>query len=109
MNPYSIAWCIRDDFLSCLYGSERTSSLTSTHRRFLSCLYGSEQKMTMINAMFAFLSCLYGSELDADGIRVLFNFLSCLYGSEQLAYQTKSLNNNSLAYFLEKYLLFYDA
>ncbi len=55
-----------------------------------------------------FLSCLYGSELQRPACTYEIKFLSCLYGSEQLAYQTKSLNNNSLAYFLEKYLLFYD-
>ena len=53
-----------EEFLSCLFGSERVQVLAERVADFLSCLFGSERLRRPRPVDSAFLSCLFGSELD---------------------------------------------
>ncbi len=70
-------------FLSCLLGSEQTTTPIAHLFCFLSCLLGSELHRRLQTKPPSFLSCLLGSELHElrPGRRSI--FLSCLLGSER--------------------------
>ena len=51
------------DFLSCLFGSERSIFNVRKAQIFLSCLFGSERPGVAESDAGVFLSCLFGSEL----------------------------------------------
>ena len=82
MSGLYLARSLSFDFLSCLSGSEPSSSTTKSTGTFLSCLSGSEHGTKANGTVASFLSCLSGSERcnPSNGLRQL--FLSCLSGSE---------------------------
>ena len=62
----------RDNFLSCLRGSERHIDRAARSLVFLSCLRGSEQVAIKPDFSLVFLSCLRGSELALYPLNALF-------------------------------------
>lgn len=61
-----------ENFLSCLYGSERQRESLRLVAVFLSCLYGSEPARLFCWILPDFLSCLYGSALEGNRYSALF-------------------------------------
>ncbi|WP_420865129.1 hypothetical protein [Photorhabdus aegyptia] len=82
--PFNCRFRLFIEFLSYLYGSERTSLNNLVLLSFLSCLYGSELVPAENWITNTFLSCLYGSEQVKRNFASRIHFLSCLYGSELL-------------------------